>query len=52
MMDYRTTICGVGGVMVNDKEEVLLVRQRRFSTGKVNPEWGYPGGLIDRGETI
>lgn len=29
-----------------------MVRQRRFSTGKVNAEWGYPGGLLDEGETI
>lgn len=38
---------GVGGLVVNDKEQVLAV-QERFTTG-VKRHWKLPGGHVDMG---
>jgi ADP-ribose pyrophosphatase len=42
-------VAAVGGLIVNDANELLLVRRAR-DPGK--GQWGLPGGFVDRGETI
>ncbi len=42
-------VVGVGALIVNDKEELLLVRRAR-DPGK--GKWGLPGGFANRDETI
>ena len=58
-MPFRCSSCGfsnffgpvaaVGGLIVNDAGELLLVRRAR-EPGK--GKWGLPGGFVDRGESI
>ena len=45
-MVFPTHIVAVGGVVENNKGEILLVKQRN------NGEWVYPGGQVEVGETI
>lgn len=42
-------VAAVGGLIVNEHEQLLLVRRSR-NPGK--GQWGLPGGFVDRGETI
>ncbi len=42
-------VAAVGGLVVNDMGELLLVRRAR-DPGK--GKWGLPGGFVDRGESI
>ncbi|TWU43792.1 Bifunctional NMN adenylyltransferase/Nudix hydrolase [Novipirellula aureliae] len=42
-------VAAVGGLITNDKGQLLLVR-RAVDPGK--GKWGLPGGFVDRGETI
>ncbi|MEM6472934.1 MAG: NUDIX domain-containing protein [Planctomycetota bacterium] len=46
---YFGPVAAVGGLILNDNDEMLLVRRAR------NPglgKWGLPGGFVDRDETI
>jgi len=40
---------GVGGVVINDKDEVLLIQEIKQPEPRL---WKFPGGLVDPGETI
>jgi ADP-ribose pyrophosphatase len=42
-------VAAVGGLITNDRQELLLVRRAR-EPGK--GKWGLPGGFVDRGESI
>ena len=42
-------VAAVGGLILNDSGEMLLVRRAR-DPGK--GMWGLPGGFVDRGETV
>ena len=42
-------VAAVGGLIVNDDNELLMVRRAR-DPGK--GQWGLPGGFVDRDETI
>lgn len=42
-------VAAVGGLIVNEDQELLLVRRAR-DPGK--GQWGLPGGFVDRGESI
>lgn len=42
-------VAAVGGLIVNDDNDLLLVRRAR-DPGK--DQWGLPGGFVDRDETI
>ncbi|XP_067930010.1 uncharacterized protein [Watersipora subatra] len=46
---YANQFLGVGGFVVNDNEEVLVIKER--FTGP-NPRWKFPGGGTDPGEDI
>jgi hypothetical protein len=39
---------GVGGIVINSKEEVLMIQERR-AKAKL---WKFPGGYVDSGETL
>lgn len=42
---------GCGAIVVNDKDEVLLVK--RASTSRTEPgTWSRPGGMVEFGETV
>jgi mutator protein MutT len=43
---------GVGGIMVNDKEEVLMIQERRSAGEGDSKPWKFPGGYVDKGETV
>eukprot|EP00091_Calanus_sinicus_P023145 TRINITY_DN7681_c0_g1_i1.p1 TRINITY_DN7681_c0_g1~~TRINITY_DN7681_c0_g1_i1.p1 ORF type:complete len:188 (-),score=52.33 TRINITY_DN7681_c0_g1_i1:134-697(-) len=45
---FAHTLVGVGGMVVNDKDEVLVVQERFFTA----PHWKLPGGYVDPGEDI
>lgn len=46
---YFGPVAAVGGLIVNQDDELLLVRRAR-NPGK--GQWGLPGGFVDRGETV
>jgi ADP-ribose pyrophosphatase len=46
---YFGPVAAVGGLIVNDDNELLMVRRAR-DPGK--GKWGLPGGFVDRDETI
>ena len=41
----------VGGIMINDKQEILLIQERR-AVESGDQKWKFPGGYVDQGETI
>lgn len=45
---YAHTLIGVGGMVINDRDEILVVQERFF----VTPHWKLPGGYVDPGEHI
>lgn len=45
---YMTNYVGVGGLVINDKNEVLVVKEKYFA----NPVWKLPGGMLDPLEDI
>jgi len=45
---FAHTLVGVGGMVVNDKGEVLVVQERFYTA----PHWKLPGGYVDPGEDI
>ncbi|XP_045528954.1 nudix hydrolase 8-like [Pieris brassicae] len=42
------TNLGVGGLVVNNKNEILVVMEKHFE----HPHWKLPGGYVERGEDI
>lgn len=42
---YSHTMVGVGGLVVNDKSEVLIVSENYLNF----PHWKLPGGVVDPG---
>lgn len=44
-MNLPTHIVAAGGLVINDKSEILLVKNPRKG-------WEYPGGIIEPGETV
>ncbi|KAF0852709.1 mitochondrial Nudix hydrolase (Nudix_Hydrolase_12) [Andalucia godoyi] len=47
---FATTHLGVGGIVINEMKEVLLIQERYFLQHKAM--WKIPGGSIDLGEDI
>jgi ADP-ribose pyrophosphatase YjhB (NUDIX family) len=47
---YATHVCGVGGVVIDDNGQVLVVKERspRFA----NVGWKFPGGMSEIGENF
>jgi len=45
---FAHTLVGVGGMVVNDKDELLVVQERFYTA----PHWKLPGGYVDPGEDI
>lgn len=43
---YGNHYVGVGAVVVNEKEEVLLTQEKRWSVGQFEDFWKIPGGHI------
>lgn len=43
--EYATSYIGVGGFVVNDKNEVLCICEKYETLNR----WKIPGGLVDRG---
>ncbi|MFK7736672.1 MAG: NUDIX domain-containing protein [Pirellulaceae bacterium] len=46
--NYFGPVCAVGGIVVNERGEMLFIRRAR-DPGK--GKWGLPGGFVDTGET-
>jgi len=47
---YADHYLGVGGILVNDKLEVLLIQEKRRvgeAIGAVEKPWKFPGGFVD-----
>jgi 8-oxo-dGTP pyrophosphatase MutT (NUDIX family) len=49
---YGFTQIGVGGCVVNDKDEVLMVQERIAPDAQFEGLWKLPGGLADPGEDL
>jgi len=50
---FATHIVGVGGLVFNDDQRVLCVREARTPSGQPgSTHWKLPGGLMDLGEEI
>jgi len=49
---YAFTKVGVGGVVVNDKDEVLMVKERISPMAAFQDSWKLPGGLADPEEDL
>lgn len=49
---YAFTQIGVGGVVVNDKGEVLMVKEKTSPSDQYQGSWKLPGGLADPGESF
>lgn len=49
---YPSTQVGVGGLVINDKGEVLLMKERVSVTAQAHGLWKLPGGLVDPGEDL
>ena len=47
--NFYGPVAAVGGLVINEQRELLLVRRAR-EPGK--GKWGLPGGFVDRDETI
>lgn len=47
---YAFTTVGVGGVVVNDRGEVLMVQERVSPNPRMQGSWKLPGGLAEPGE--
>ena len=46
--EYPHTYLGVGTITINDKNEILVIKEKvRFYNN-----WKFPGGYVDRGENI
>jgi len=45
---YSHTMIGVGAVVVNDKSEILVVREKSWK----HPHWKLPGGYAEPGENL
>eukprot|EP00666_Eupelagonemidae_sp_cell4sb_P009779 gene9779-8399_t len=43
---------GVGGLVLNDKGEVLLMQERVSVHASIHRQWKLPGGLVDSGEDL
>lgn len=44
---FAHTMIGVGAIVVNDAEEILVVREKYFPKGF--PHWKLPGGYVESG---
>lgn len=47
---YGFTLIGVGGVVLNSRDEVLMVQEAISPTARTQGAWKIPGGLADPGE--
>ena len=44
---YADHYVGVGGIVLNDKEEILMIQENRsIGEGSAKP-WKFPGGYMD-----
>lgn len=48
-MPFASHFAASGGIVVNSKNEVLFVKEK---SGRRSKTWGFPGGRIDKGETM
>ena len=47
---YAFTLIGVGGVVLNGEDKVLMVQERVSPSPRMQGSWKLPGGLADPGE--
>ncbi|XP_075680090.1 uncharacterized protein LOC142646054 [Dermatophagoides pteronyssinus] len=45
---YAYTNVGVGGLVINDKNQILIVKERT----KITDYWKFPGGYVEQGEEL
>jgi len=50
--DFATHVVGLGGMVLNERHEVLCVKEKRAPAATSQGAWKLPGGLIDLGEEI
>ena len=49
---YADHYVGVGGIVINEKREILLIQEQRSDGKGKNKPWKLPGGYVDHGEII
>jgi len=47
---FATHYIGVGGMVLNDSDEILLIQENRYVDNK--PFWKLPGGLVENNEDL
>lgn len=52
MPSYASHFVGVGAVVINSQDEILLIREKYDVGGVGEDRWKIPGGLVDRGEGL
>lgn len=50
--DFATHVVGVGGMALNERGEVLAVKEKRAPSATSQGAWKLPGGLLELGEEI
>ena len=50
--DFATTVIGAGGLTLNARNEVLVIKEARAPNPRVQGSWKLPGGLLDLGEEL
>ena len=50
--DFATHVVGVGGMALNDNNEVLVVKEKCAPAATSQGSWKLPGGLLNLGEEI
>lgn len=50
--DFATHVVGVGGMALNERFEVLAVKEKRAPAATSQGSWKLPGGLLELGEEI
>lgn len=46
---YPSHCAGSGGIVINEKNEILLIKEKK---GPRSVAWGFPGGRVDLGESM
>jgi 8-oxo-dGTP diphosphatase len=50
-MDNMKTVKAIGGIIINDKNEILCTQRDKSKYPYASYKWEFPGGKVEEGET-